>query len=496
MKKGKRYDEPKLNLKKVFGTIITLAVAVMIIITINKILKKEAEKIQNDKITYFSAYVDGKWGVIDNTGKTIVDMKYDEMITIPNPEKPVFVCVYDVNEETGEYKTKVINEKGEELFTEYDKVEAIENFDSKQNIWYEENLLRVMKNGKYGVIDYDGKTILNPEYEEVTSLKSIKENLLVKKNNKKGIINNLGQVVVPIEYKEIKVLKEGYKNEYIIIDENDSSGIISTSGTILVAPAYKEIKYLNSNEIYAAKIEEKWNLINKKGEVLNNSYDDYTYSKGDYVIVKKDGKYGIITTAGEIKIEPTYEELRYAFSVYYIAKLNSKYGIINTENISLIPLEYISMSYLESKNIIIADKTETETVIFDSNLTEKLRGLFIYEDDYIKARINGQDKYYTYKFEEKQSQDILAKNTLFVSKKDGKYGFVDRQGNVVVNYIYDEAKEQNQYGFAAIKLNGLWGAIDKGGKVVMQPQVNLDNSIYIDFIREWHLADEGIYYTK
>ena len=353
-----------------------------------------------------------------------------------------------------------------------------------------------MKNGKYGVIDYDGKTILNPEYEEVTSLKSIKENLLVKKNNKKGIINNLGQVVVPIEYKEIKVLKEGYKNEYIIIDENDSSGIISTSGTILVAPAYKEIKYLNSNEIYAAKIEEKWNLINKKGEVLNNSYDDYTYSKGDYVIVKKDGKYGIITTAGEIKIEPTYEELRYAFSVYYIAKLNSKYGIINTENISLIPLEYISMSYLESKNIIIADKTETETVIFDSNLTEKLRGLFIYEDDYIKARINGQDKYYTYKFEEKQSQDILTKNTLFVSKKDGKYGFVDRQGNVVVNYIYDEAKEQNQYGFAAIKLNGLWGAIDKGGKVVMQPQVNLDNSIYIDFIREWHLADEGIYYTK
>ena len=34
---------------------------------------------------------------------------------------------------------------------------------------------------------------------------------------------------------------------------------------------------------------------NKKGEVLNNSYDDYTYIKGDYVIVKKADKYGIIT---------------------------------------------------------------------------------------------------------------------------------------------------------------------------------------------------------
>ena len=41
MGKGKRYDEPKLNLKKVFGTIITILVIIMIIVTINKILSKE-----------------------------------------------------------------------------------------------------------------------------------------------------------------------------------------------------------------------------------------------------------------------------------------------------------------------------------------------------------------------------------------------------------------------------------------------------------------------
>ena len=133
MSKGKRYDdEPKLNLKKVFGTIITIAVIVMIIVTINKILCKEAEKIQAEKVTYFSAYVDGKWGVINNSGTTIIDTTYDEMITIPNPEKAIFVCVYDVNEQTGEYKTKVINEKNEQLFTNYDRVEAIENFDEKK----------------------------------------------------------------------------------------------------------------------------------------------------------------------------------------------------------------------------------------------------------------------------------------------------------------------------------------------------------------------------
>ena len=363
-------------------------------------------------------------------------------------------------------------------------------------MWFEKNLLRVQKNGKYGLIDLDGKSVLNVEYDSILALKSVEENLKISKNGKYGIVNNQGQIIVPTEYSDVQVLKEGYSNEYKIIDENGKQGIISTSGTIIVNPQYDEIKYINSNEIYSAKIDNKWNLINKKGEVLNNNYDDYTYLKGDYVIAQKDGKYGIITTNGDVKIEPTYEELKYAFSVYYIAKLNSKYGIINTDNVSTIAIEYLNMTYWEEKDIIIADKTETETVIFDSNLTQKLNGIFVFEDEFIKARINGQDKYYTYKFEEKQTRDILTKNTLFVTKQDGKYGYVDSQGNLVVKCIYDEAKEQNQFGYSAIKQNGLWGSIDKGGKVVLQPQVNLDNSIYVDFIGEWHLADEGFYYTK
>jgi len=497
MSRGKRYDdEPKLNLKKVLGTVITIAVIIMIIVTINKILKNEAEKIQTENLSYFPAYVEGKWGVIANTGTTIIEPSYDEMITIPSPEKPVFVCVYDVNEQTGEYKTKAINQNGEQLFAEYDGVEVIENFDSKQNIWYEKNVLRVLKDGKYGLIDCSGNKLLGTEFDEITSLKSVEGNLVVRKDGKVGLVNNVGQIIIPTEYKEIKILEEGYKNEYVIVDEEGKAGLISTSGTIIITPAYEDIKQINSTEMYVAKIEGKWNLIDKKGEILNSDYDDYTYSKGDYVIVNKAGKYGIITKAGDVKIAPTYENLEYAFSVYYIAKSEGKYGIINTDNISVITFEYLSMNYWAEKEIIIADRTETETVLFDTNLTQKLAGIFVYEKDYIKARVDGMDKYYTYKFEEKQVKDILTKNTLFVSKKDDKYGFVDSQGNVVIDYIYDEAKEQNQYGYAAVKQNGLWGVIDKEGKMVLQPSVNLDNSIYIDFIREWHLTDEGIYYTK
>jgi len=497
MSRGKRYDdEPKLNMKKVFGVLITIVVIIMIIISIKEILNQETSTVIDEKYTYYTVYSDGNWGVINNKGEEIVAIQNSEMIAIPNKEKPIFVCIYDVNEQTGEYKTKVVNDKNEELFTEYDKVEVIENYDSKQNIWYEDNILKVTKNGKYGLIDFEGNVLLNCEYDEITSLKSVESNFIVKQNNKVGLVNSKGQDIIKTEYADIRVLKEGYKNEYLIVDENGNSGVISTSGTVILNPTYKEIKYIDSAEIFVAKIEEKWTLINKNLEVLNNEYNNYISVKGDNVIVEKDGKYGIITTKGEQKIAPNYESLEYAFSVYYIAKQGGKYGIINIENTNIIPFEYENMYYLEEKEILVADITATETALFDSNLSQKLKGIFVFHEDYIKARVDGQNKYYTYKFEEKQNKDILTKNTLFVSEKDGKYGYVNVAGDVVIDYIYDEAKEQNEAGYSAVKQNGVWGVIDKAGKLVLEPSVNLDNSLYIDFVNKWHLADEGIYYIK
>ena len=157
------------------------------------------------------------------------------------------------------------------------------------------------------------------------------------------------------------------------------------------------------------------------------------------------------------------------------------------------------MYYLNEEAILVADKTETETVVFDSNLAQKFVGVISEinrQNGYIRVYTNDNYKYYNFKFEEKNSSDVLTKNTIYLSKKNGKYGFVDKEGNVVVDYIYDDATEQNQYGYAAVKLNGVWGSVDKIGKRVLEPSLNLDDSIYTYFIADWHLSNSGLYYTK
>ena len=85
-----------------------------------------------------------------------------------------------------------------------------------------------------------------------------------------------------------------------------------------------------------------------------------------------------------------------------------------------------------------------------------------------------------------------------MSKKDGKFGFVDKDGNVVVDYIYDDATEQNRFGYSSVKKDGKWGAINSQGRVVVEPQYTMENNSLIEFIDEWHLGEDLNlnYYTK
>ena len=107
----------------------------------------------------------------------------------------------------------------------------------------------------------------------------------------------------------------------------------------------------------------------------------------------------------------------------------------------------------------------------------------------MRVRVDNEYKYYNFKFEEKTNKEVLTTNTIFLDKKDGKYGFVNKNGIVVVDYIYDDAREQNEYGYASVKKNGMWGCVNQKGKVVITPAYQLENNPIIEFIGKWHLGD-------
>ena len=157
------------------------------------------------------------------------------------------------------------------------------------------------------------------------------------------------------------------------------------------------------------------------------------------------------------------------------------------------------MYYRPEANFVEAEKESYKTDIINNNYDVVLEDVIISdvntEKGYIRVRKDDQYKYYNFKFEEKKSQDILTANTLFLVKKDGKYGYQNKSGALVVDCIYDDAREQNASGFSAIKKDGKWGSIDQYGNVVIEPEYILKNEDNVDFIARWHVcADKNANY--
>ena len=218
MSRGKRYNgEQKLNMKKVFAVIITIIVIIMFFMGIKHILKKD-KTVTNSftEISYFTAYENGKWGVINSNGDAVINPSYDEMIVIPNSKKDVFVCMYEVNYSDGTYKTKVVNSKNEDLFTNYTSIEALSNYDENNNVWYENNALKVQKDGKYGLINLDGSEILSCTYDKIDTLKGVKNSIIIQKDGVLGLVNATGNIIIEPKYTEIQPLTDEYTNGYIV----------------------------------------------------------------------------------------------------------------------------------------------------------------------------------------------------------------------------------------------------------------------------------------
>ena len=493
MARGKRYEtEGKLNYQKVFAVIIAIAVVIMFIFIIRNVLKERKEI--KKEYEYFALYAQNKWGVINQDGEEVIQPSYQEMIVIPDKTKEVFICTYNVNEENGTYQTKAVNSNNEEILTGYDQIEALDNMDKNGNVWYEENVLRVKKNGKYGLIDLLGKEILPVEYDEITVLDGTENSILIKKADKIGLVNDTGSIIIECNYKEIKKLGDTYKDGYITIDEQGKYGVISATKKQILDNKYDEISQVALKEYYQVKEDEKVKLINSKGEtVIENGFDQIKSVTTNGIIFEKNNLFGEMNTSGEIVLEAGYQDLKEANNGIYIAKQNDKYGIIDNVGNIQIPFEYQIITYNEKAKLFLADDSEYKTSIIDNQYNIKATGILSEintDEEYIRMRVDDDYKYYNLKGEEISNIEALKNNTIFLSKKDGKYGFVDKKGNAITEYIYDDATEQNQYGYAAVKKDGLWGSIDKEGKDSIEPKYNLENNLKIDFIGKWHLGED------
>ncbi|MBS6476048.1 MAG: WG repeat-containing protein [Clostridiales bacterium] len=66
---------------------------------------------------------------------------------------------------------------------------------------------------------------------------------------------------------------------------------------------------------------------------------------------------------------------------------------------------------------------------------------------------------------------LFSKGKVAVSI-DGKFGYADKSGKLVINPQFDEARRFNDNGLAAVCIGDKWGFINEKGTLVINPQFN------------------------
>ena len=493
-------------------------------------------------IEYNIINIDGKYGVIDGKGNVIIEPNYD-VIQIPDPSQPIFVCMQDYNTETKEYETKVLNDRKEQIITGYENVQAIPIEAANDEVPFENTVLKYKKDGKYGLVNMEGKEITDPIYDEISGMMYKEGMLLVKQGEKVGIININGvEVIEPIydniavdgyydsntRYKETgfivcQIKEDGYRygyvdyrgnaildteyteiervteieNEdaiYLVAYQNGQAGLFRNKKMIL-NHEYEEISNISFGGIYVNATENNEDkILDLEGNEVNDGYifKSPTNDKQHYIVYGLDGYYKIIDTQGNIVVDNNYTNIEEVGNNYFIVANDKSNGIIDLSGKSLVELKYNSIVKLGNTDLLQANISSTSTIsLINKNMqivgTMDNANIAV-EDSYIRIYSNTENKYFDFNGNELQAKDVFPNNKLFAKQIGNKWGFVDNSGNLKVQNEYDMVTEFNEYGFAGIKLDDKWGVIDENGNIIAEPVYELENCSPT-FIGKFYKAD-------
>ena len=436
----------------------------------------------------------GKYGLIDFSGKKVASAQYDELDALPYKEGELLV--------KQDNKCGVINIKGNNLVEiKYDNIEVDGYYTDNNGYKYAGYIVsNTTEEGyRYGYINYKGKLLLETKYNELSRIADMQDNeniyLIGAINGQYGVIKNK-ENVLNNEYQSIRY---DANNNVLVVEKSKKFGISKLNGQIIVPVEYNQID-ITGIYLYAQN-EQGTTVYNNNGTqanidsniaILETENEKYRIRINDEL----GSKYGIIDDEGAQLVEEKYNYIEYLYDDYFIASQEGgKLGVINDKDEVKIPIECDSVQKIVNTNLIKTVVGQTTTRIYkeDMQLACEMQNATIETvNDYIKVYNDTETKYLDKQGNEVLNTVVYQNNKIFASKNEqGKYGFVDKSNSIVVDYQYDKVTEVNEYGYAGVKKDEKWGVINQNGEVILEPTYELPDEIEPDFIGPYSKVTYG-----
>lgn len=258
-----------------------------------------------------------------------------------------------------------------------------------------------------------------------------------------------GSIITPNKYMFVDHFHGNYCKVYL---NYDSCGLINRDGVEVIPCLYKNVSYPLDSLILVQK-DSLFGFFDTLGNMripikypAASSFNEGLAVVADYVDTNIVA-YGFIDHFGNMVIKPSYQ---YAFPFnegFAVVKAYNRYGMIDRSGREVFPIKWEILTSMFEGNLFAGDDN----------------GLALYNNKFEQLT----QPVYT-QLDGKTEDRILV-------MRDGKYGYLDPQGNEVIPCQYDRAglfKDSRAY----VSIGNKWGIIDRTGRVVLP--IEYDNSGY------------------
>ena len=304
--------------------------------------------------------------------------------------------------------------------------------------------------------------------------------------------------------------------KYFIFEEKGKLGLVDLQGKTVLAPTFNSIEEKQPYFIACSKTK-GCSVYNENLQlVLKGGYNSIELGCEGQFIVKKDGKYGVVSEKGAVILPLKYSNINSNKNGYTV-KLNEKAGLFNSEGKEIIPISYhwvytgkiddnipivaelneSKAGYINTKNEWVIPPTYQYAFAFQQGVARVKKGR-----NYMYINLKGEpviqdfDNYMiqNYVIEPSDNTYIVgvrkeckymvydlngnlldtydgfinnwSGNAIFGVKKGGKWGYIDGYGKVIIPLEYEEVGNFSE-GLAAVRKDGKWGYINLKNEVVI-----------------------------
>ncbi len=369
---------------------------------------------------------DCHWGYIDTLGQIIAPATYDFARDYVNE-----VGIVECNQKWG-----VLDIEGNTLLDcDYDGINFLENTSNE--------ILQIFINRqKYGLIDTLGQVTVSLMYDEIGAFTN--NRLAVKKNNKWGFVNKNGFEIIPCIYDKVRNFSEGFAT----VKLKSKWGLINKNGNVIFDFKYSQLGNMNSGLIWFGDSLGKGYKNKEEALVIQSDYQSASDFDGQVARVKSKGEYGLIDRYGKFVCKPKFIKIE-PFNSHGLAKVkygsdNLKYGYINKEGnlINSSPFKQLG----DYKEGLVSVKLKDQFGFMDAS------GRLLIQPAYSKV-------------------SSFSEGMAMVQQK-GKCGYINAQGVQTIDCAFSKCLDFKDNRAVVYKGYKKAGLIDKEGNFIIKPGIN------------------------